>query len=143
MPINGYSVGRDLTLTIVTGTGPLVLRGITSFKSRQDTTEEKITKINGVTDHNRHFIGWSGSFTLERENSTADDYFSQLESNYYQGIAETPVSITETIQEANGAVTQYRYTKVLLKLDDAGDWRGDTSVKISLSFVASRRLKIA
>lgn len=143
MPINGFSVGRDLTLTIVTASGVLPVKGITSFKSKQDTNEEKIVKIDGVTDHVRFFQGWSGSFVIEREDSTLDDYFSQLESNYYQGITEQPVYITETITEKNGNVTQYRYQKVLLKLDDAGDWAGDRVVKQSLSFVCSRRQKIA
>jgi len=31
---------------------------------------------------------------------------------------------------------------VLLKLEDAGDWAGDATVKQKLSFVASRRVKV-
>jgi len=143
MPVNSFSVGRDLTLSIVTGNGPLNLNLITGFQSAPDQAEVKVKGLDGVTRHARFFDGWRGSFNIERADSTVDDYFAQLEANYYAGINEQPASITETITEANGAVTQYRYLNVLLKLDDAGSWAGDQTVKQKLSFVAARRTKIA
>jgi hypothetical protein len=142
MPINNFSVGRDITLTVVTSSGPLNLNLVTGFKSKQDSQENKIKGLDGITRHVRFYDGWSGNFNIERADSTVDDYFSQLEANYYAGINELPATITETIQEPNGAVTQYRYLNVLLKLDDAGDWAGDKSVKQTISFVAAQRQKI-
>jgi hypothetical protein len=53
------------------------------------------------------------------------------------------VTITETIAEVSGAITQYRYLGALLKLDDAGDYAGDATVKQKVSFVCSRRVKVA
>lgn len=143
MPINGFSVGKDLTLTVVTGGGPLNLSLITNFKSKQDTTEQKIKGIDAITRHVRFFEGWSGSFDLERQDHAADDYFDQLEADYYAGVLETEVTITETITEVDGSVSQRRYREVLLKMDDAGEWKGDASVKQTLSFIASRRVRIA
>jgi hypothetical protein len=143
MALNGFTIGRDVTLTIVTPSGPLNLSLITGFQSKQDTIDEKIKGLDGITRYLRFFDAWSGRFTLDRRDSTLDDYFAQLESNYYQGLSEGGVSITETITEANGSVTQYRYISVLLKYDDAGEFAGDKSVKQTVSFVASRRLKIA
>jgi len=143
MPLNGFSIGRDVTLNIVTGSGPLSLNLITGFQSKQDTVEEKIKGLDGVTRHVRFFDAWSGRFTLERQDSTLDDYFSQLEANFYAGLNEQPATLTETITEVNGSVSQYRYLGVLLKYDDAGEYRGDTSVKQTMSFIASRRVKIA
>lgn len=143
MPLNNYSVGRDVTLTLVTSSGVLNLNQITGFQSKQDTIEQKIKGLDGITRYLRFFDAWSGSFTLERQDSTLDDYFSQLEANYYAGLSESPVSITQSIQEVSGAITQYRYVGVLLKFDDAGEYAGDKSVKQSLSFVASRRIKIS
>lgn len=74
---------------------------------------------------------------------TAHSTTTQLEANYYAGINEQPATITETITEVNGQVTQYRYLNVLFKLDDAGSKAGDQTVKQKLSFVAARRTKIA
>lgn len=143
MPVNGFSTGRDITLTIVTGSGPLNFNLITGFDSKQDTTEQRVKGIDGITRPLRFFDGWSGKFDIERQDSTIDDYFGQLEEDYYAGIPEQPVSITETKTEVNGSISQYRYVNVLLKLDNAGEWRGDASVKQSISFIAARRITIA
>jgi hypothetical protein len=104
-------------------------------------TEQKIKGLDGITRPVRFFDGWSGRFEYERQDSTLDDYFSMLEANYYLGVPEQPCSITETIENPDGGITQYRYLGVLLKLDDAGDWAGDKTVKMTVSFVASRRMK--
>lgn len=143
MPVNGFSVGRDVSLDITGPSGPLRFNLITKFSSKQSTKENAVKGLDGITRPVRFFDGWTGSLDIERQDATIDDYFSQLEANYYAGINEASVTITETITEVSGAVTQYRYMGVLLKLDDAGDWSGDATVKQKLSFVASRRVKVA
>jgi hypothetical protein len=143
MPVNSFSVGRDVSLDIIASTGPLRFSLITGFNSKPDITDSKIKGLDGITRHVRFPDGWSGGFSIERQDSTVDDYFAQLEANYYAGLNEQPVTITETITEVSGAVTQYRYMMVLLKLDDAGSWEGDKSVKQKISFMAARRLKVA
>ncbi|MCK4121403.1 hypothetical protein HFK83_03335 [Ralstonia pseudosolanacearum] len=142
MPINGYSVGRDYTLVIQTATGPLQLNKVTSFKSKQDVTDVRVKRLDGITDHVRFFDGHSGSFDIERQDPNVDRYFAQLESNYYAGINEQPAQIYETIQEANGAVSQFRYDGVLMTLADAGNRAGDATIKQSINFVASRRILV-
>lgn len=143
MPVNGFSVGRDVSLDLIGASGPLRFNLITGFQSKPDITDSKIKGLDGITRHVRFPDGWSGSFSIERQDSTVDDYFAQLEANYYAGLNEQPVTITETITEVSGAVTQYRYMNCLLKLDDAGSWEGDKSVKQKISFMAARRLKVA
>ncbi|MGH8220886.1 MAG: hypothetical protein ACREUT_20315 [Steroidobacteraceae bacterium] len=142
MPLNGYSIGRDLTLNVVTANGVLQITGLTSFKAKQETTEETIKRLDGVIDRLRFYEGWTGTFMLERRDSTVDRYFCQLESDFFSGLTEGEVTITETITERNGALSQFRYRRVLLKLDDAGAWEGDKSVKRTMSFIASRKLVI-
>jgi hypothetical protein len=143
MPLNGFSVGRDVVLDITGSTGPLRFSLITGFSSKPDIAEQKVKGLDGITRHIRFPDGWTGAFDITRQDSTIDDYFSQIEANYYAGLNENPVTITETITEANGAVTQYRYQQALLKLDDAGSWQGDQAVKMRISFVAARRVKVA
>ncbi len=143
MPLNSFSTGRDVTLTIVTATGPLNFNLVTGFHSLPEMAEIKVKGIDGITRHARFFDGWRGGFDVERSDSTVDDYFAQLESNFYSGINEIGATITETIAEPNGSVTQYRYLNVLLKLDDAGGWMGDQTVKQKISFVSSQRKKVA
>ena len=143
MPVNGFTVGRDISLDIVGPNGPLRFSLITEFDSKPDNTEQKIKGLDGVTRPLRFFDGWSGSFSLDRQDSTVDDYFATLEANYYAGIAETPCTITESITEVNGATTQYRYVGVILKLEEAGNFKGDASVKQKVGFFAQRRNKVA
>jgi hypothetical protein len=139
MPIGNYSTGRDLTLIVVASGGLITFPGLLSFRSKQDTSEKAITKIDGVTDHVRFFQGWSWAFTLERTSSVVDKYFNQLEANYYVGITELPAFIQEIALERDGTLSSFLYEKVLLKLDDAGEWAGDKTVTQAMSFIASRR----
>lgn len=143
MSVNGFTVGRDLSLDIIGANGPLRFNLITDFKAKPDITDQKVKGLDGITRHVRFPDGWSGSFTVERQDSTIDDYFAQVEANYYAGLNETTLTLTETITEASGAVSQFRYTGVLLKLDDAGEYKGDSTVKQMVSFVAARRIKVA
>jgi hypothetical protein len=143
MPVNNFSVGRDINLTIVTASGPLSFNLLTDFQSKQDTTKTRIKGIDGKTRWVRFFDGWSGTFKVERRDRTVDDYFSQLEAAYYAGVNEQAVSITDIKAEPDGSLSQYRYYGVLLDLDDAGNWSGDATVKQSISFVCERRIIIA
>jgi hypothetical protein len=143
MPLNNYTIGRDISLNIIGPNGPLAFSQIIGFQSKPDTTDQKIKGLDGVTRHLRFPDGWSGTFELERQNSTLDDYWVQLEDNYYAGLNETPISVTETIREVNGSISQYRYVDVLLTIDDAGSYKGDKSVNQKIKFVSARRLKVA
>ncbi len=140
MPINGYSVGRDTTLDIIDPqVGTLRFNKITEFQSKQDVTDIKVKGIDGITEHVTFADGWSGSFSIERQDATLDKYFSRLEQDYYSGLNRAAATITQTIQEADGSITTFRYLKVVFKLDDAGSWAGDKTVKQKISFMASRR----
>lgn len=139
MPQNGYSIGRDITLNVVTSAGQLAINKITGFNTKQETSKTKIKRLDGITDSLRFFDGWSGTFDVERSDSIVEDYFIQLEANYYAGINEQPATILETITNPDGSTSQYRYERVILTLDDAGDWKGDATVKIKVSFEASRK----
>ncbi|MBB1630312.1 hypothetical protein [Cupriavidus sp. UME77] len=143
MPQQGLSVGRDTTLVIQTPTGPLPIPKLTSFRKKQDTTQERVKLITGLSQHLRFFDGWSGSFGINRAGPEIESYFDQLETDYYSGINEQPCQIYETVSEPSGAISQWRYDGVVLSLDDGGEAAGDASVKLSLTFMASRRKRIA
>lgn len=143
MPQNGYSVGRDISLNVMTSSGPLVINRITAFDSKQETSRSKVKRLDGINDSLRFFEGWSGSFSVERADSITEDYFIQMEENYYAGLNEQPATILETITNPDGSVSQYRYERVILSLDDAGNWQGDATVKIKVSFEAARKRQVA
>lgn len=145
MPSNGFTVGRDLSLHIVRADGrPLEFNELTGFQAKKNSKTRTVTLLNGKNKPVPNRGGdWVGSFDIERSDSAVDDYFAELEAAYFAGLDETPVYITETITEPSGAVSQYRYTDVVLDLEDAGNWKGDDTVKLKVSFTASRRIKIS
>lgn len=143
MPLNSYTVGRDFSMVIVGPAGPIVFKDIISFKSKPNTTDQKIKGLDGITRHLRFPDGWDGVLGLERQDNVLDDYWAQIEANYYAGLNESPIIINETITEVNGSVSQYRYLQVLLTPDDMGTYEGDKSVKQSIKFVAARRVKVS
>ena len=113
------------------------------LRPRLSTLVARLRRLDGITDHVRFFDGWSGSFDVERQDATLDNYFAQLEAGFYAGLNEAPAQIYETIQEANGSVSQFRYDGVLMTLADAGNRAGDATIKQSVNFVASRRIKVS
>ena len=72
-----------------------------------------------------------------------DDYFAEVEERYHAGLPDLPCTITETIREVDGSVSQYRYTDVVFDLESAGKKQGDKTIPMRIAFEASRRKKIA
>jgi hypothetical protein len=143
MPLNGFSIGRDTSTTISTADGVLRPTLITKFTTKRDSTEKKVKGLDGITRTLSFPDGWSGSFEIDRQDSAIDDHFANVDANYYSGLDQSPGTIMQTIQEPNGSVRQYQFVGVTLKLDDAGDWVSDDTVKQKLSFSAERRIKVA
>lgn len=141
MPMNNFSVGRDIILAITTATGTLSTHNVTKFSSKPEYKKSKVNPLDGRIIHQRFPDGWTGTLEIERADSSIDDYFAADEAGYYAGNNSSPCSITEIIQEPDGSVSEYQYTGVVLSLTNAGDWSSDTTVKQTLSFDAARRIK--
>ena len=141
MPLNGYSVGKDVVLTVNTPTGILRLP-ITNFDAKPVYTDLKAMPLGSPPKHRSIPTGWKGTIKLDRQDSTVDDYCAQVEASYWAGQNIVTGSITETISEVNGSTSRYRYTDVNLKITDPGAWAGEKLVDQSLEFEASRRLKL-
>jgi hypothetical protein len=144
MPINNFTTGRDITITFVTPqVGALSLNLITGWHAKQASDTQSPKGIDSLIRHVRFFQGWGGGFSIERRDSTLDDYFALLEQQYWQGISEQAAFMNVTIAEAAGNLTQWQFTNVLASYDDAGEYKGDSTVKQTMSFLASQRIKIA
>lgn len=142
MPINGFTVGRDLTLVINSPSGVLRVSLLTEFDAKPTVTDAKVIGLDGIVRHQIFHNGWHGTVSVERQDSTIDDYWAQLEDDYYNGLVQGACTISETISEPDGSVSQYRYEGVVLKLTDKGNFKGDATVKQKLDFLASRRKKV-
>lgn len=144
MPASEYNVGRDIALTIyTTDAGPLDFGLQTKFDAKPVYAEIKVVGLDGVMRPAYLPEGHQGNFDYVRQDSQIDDYFCALEANYYDGGDLPSGTITETITEVDGSISQYRYEGIALKADDAGSWAGNKEVALKVDFMASRRRKVA
>jgi hypothetical protein len=144
MAIGPFNTGRDVVLDITTSRGPLRLPTTTTdweAKPKYKTIES--IALSGENLHANVPIGWTGTIGLDRTDSLVGDFFVQLEADYYAGVTIGYATITETISESNGTVTQYRYTKAALRLEEGGKFVGDDRVQVKIGFEASRKIKLS
>ena len=142
MPVNSFSVGKDISYQVVTASGVLTLTGKTDYSVKPMFTELKHKGLNGVTDHGVIPDGWQIDLRFDRKDPAVDNYFAQLENDYYNGVNQKGGTIYERILEADGSITEFRYENVILKYDSAGDWKGDSLISVSVSAMASRRKRV-
>lgn len=147
MPINTnvgtFSIGKDVSVDIVLQNGGhLILNQITAFDAKPKMKKLNSVGLDGVNRHATIPEGWSLSFEVDRADATMDDFWAQFEAAYYNGQTVFNATILETVQEADGSVSQFRYEGVALAFDDAGNWKSDQYVKQRVTGEASFRKKI-
>ena len=144
MPINGISVGKDITIQIAnTAVGSITINRVKMHSPKQKNKKLETIALDGLNRHLNIPIGWEGSFEMERTSPAIDSYFANLELGYYNGQTIPLSTITETITEANGLVTQFQYQGCQLALEGAGDWKGDELITQKIDFVATARIQLA
>lgn len=143
MPLNGYSVGRDVQVDINTAYGTVTIPVIISFDANPKVNQVDVTKITGETDTLMIPKNWEGSIEVERQDATLDRWWAQWESDYFAGVNRAAGTITETITESNGGVSVFRYAGVQFNFTGAGKKQGDQTVRQTMTFTAKRRLQVA
>lgn len=142
MPLNNYSVGRDIKVDINTAYGTVTIPVIISFDAKPKVNQIDVTKITGETDTLMIPKNWEGTIEAERQDATFDTWWAQWESDYFNGVNRAAGTITETITEQNG-VSVWRYTAVQFNFTDPGKKQGDQTVRQTFTFTAKRRLQVA
>lgn len=147
MPVNTsfgtLNIGKDVVLDITLPDNSVLSVDITTgFTCKQNTRALDSKGLDGINRVADIPDTWSGDFMIDRASSNVDDYFAALEAGYYSGATVNAVRITQTIQEADGTVSQYRFDGVALNLNDAGNWQGDNYVKQQIAWRASKRIKV-
>jgi hypothetical protein len=144
MPINDFSVGRDIAIDLFdANSNAIVSFNIrTGFEAKPLTTEIKIKGLDGTTRFGYLPDGYQGSIDFERAGPELENFILGLEATYFAGNNVKASQITETITEPGGTVSQYRYTGVMVKLAESGAWKGDASIKQKLDWCASRKIQV-
>ena len=144
MPINNLSIGHDVTVTIF----DTATQSIVSFPARTGFSAEAITKtinsepLNGPPLFAEAPNGWKGTFDFDRTDPSIDIYFANYEATYYAGGNPINGTITQTIQEKNGSVTQFVFTGVAMKVSQSGMWKAAEKVAQKIDWNASTRTQV-
>lgn len=141
MPLNSINVGRDTTIVMndPTAGGVPAIAYVTSFDTKQDHTRLKSKGLDGTVRNAVEPEGWSGKITLDRANQNLDKLFAILEAAYYNGTNVQPQTITQTIQESDGTITQWQYVGCAIGYDEAGSWANGKFISQSVSWCAAKR----
>jgi hypothetical protein len=140
----GISVGKDIVVQFSdTQNGIITVNRVKNWTSKQKMAARESVALDGLNRHINIPIGWEGSFEMERVSPAVDQYLYSLEQAYLNGQKIPSITITETITEANGAVSQYQYINVVIQLDSSGDWKGDDYVTQKVTFMAGQRNQLA
>lgn len=137
-----FNTGRDVSVDVVGPNGIISLSLVTDFNSHQAISKLKSAGLDGVTRYYNVPDGWMGSISIDRADRNLDDLIQLYEATYYTGGTFTYGSITETVQEVNGTISQFRFVNVVFSCSDAGNWRKDSNVTPKLDWEASRRILV-
>jgi hypothetical protein len=86
MPVNGYSVGRDVTVTISGPGGTSIVipaSAITSFNKRPGKREDYSRPLNSPPIPLYMPDGWRGTFSVDRQDPTFDTFQASQEANFW------------------------------------------------------------
>ncbi len=111
---------------------------ITGWATEQETAEIESRPLNGARIRANIPDGWRGTITYDRTDGRMDRYFAFRERMFHAGGNLPPCTIVETITEADGSVSQYRYVDVSPTFN-AGQARTNEKVEQTISWTASRR----
>ncbi|QAU22594.1 hypothetical protein EO087_00240 [Dyella sp. M7H15-1] len=143
MPANNRNTGRDITIDLATANGPLPFPPtILSIDAKPKYKTIDSHPINGVPQETNIPVGWEIDIEFERAGPTFDAYAAALEAAYFSGQNLQPGTINETIQEPTGGISQWRYTNVVVRLDDAGSFKGDALVHQKVRAFASNKIQV-
>jgi hypothetical protein len=142
--INSVNVGRDVTVNLVSGsTGIVPLNITTSFDAKPTYDKRTSRPMNGRPIFLPIPAGWDGTFELDRQDPTLDDFFAALDAGYFNGQGVQASTINETIVNAvDGSVSVYQYVGVMLTFDQPGKKAADDMIKMTVGFQASDRIKL-
>jgi hypothetical protein len=139
-----FNLGKDNRIDIFDPVSGAVMAWsiLTSFEATPEVNIVKSVGIDGTNRFRTQSQSYSLAMSFDRASAAMDDWWTRYEADYYAGRIQSPIIITQTIQELDGSVSQYRFTGVSLSPTSLGTWKGDDKVEMQFKGMASRREKV-
>ena len=146
MPVNGFTVGRDVTVTLAGpgGTGIVIpANSVTHFTKRPIKKEDWSHPLNLPPIPLILHDGWRGTVEVDRQDSTLDSFQAALEANYWAGLNNLSGTILESITETTGKNSQFRYDDVLYWVSEPGDGTPDRKLSQRIEWACGTRKQVS
>lgn len=143
MPVNGYSVGKDVKVTITSagqnGVQAIVLdpTQITQFEAKPMKKEDWSRPLNVPPQPLYMPDGWKGTIEVDRKGNTLDMFQAAFENNFWNTNQNIVGGfIQEYITEPNGTMTLKTYANCMFWVDDPGTAKADGKIPQKIEFSA-------
>ena len=144
MANNSFSIGHDISVDIfdIVSGKQVIFPLITGFSAEPQTKQISSEPLNGPPLYAENPNGWRGTIDFDRTDNSIDLWFAGREAAYFKGQSIYNCTVTQTIQEKDGSVTQFRYPNVALKYSQAGAWKASDKVSLRLDWMGSTRIQV-
>lgn len=144
MAIGNKTVGQDIRVVINTINGVLNITPdlVGEFKFTPVSDWKDWLPVSGFKENAVLPNGHQGTISLIRKNPIIEKFWADFEAAYYQGQSLQYGSITETIKESDGSLTQWLYSNVIFKVNDFGTYKGNEFVMQEMEWRASSRIQL-
>lgn len=139
---DGLTSGQSITIAWTDIDGNKDFEILESFTFKENSNAPDETAMDGTTRHPLFLFGWTGSAVFQRGSNFIDNYFAARERNYYLGGDQIDMTITQTIKELNGNISQYQFTGAVLQMEDGGTSSGTEIMKQTISWKSKRRIPL-
>ena len=144
MAVNGFAIGGDLQLVIVdTVQGLLTFNIVTMTDLKQLTQRVKSVGLDGRTRYAELPEGWEVDVDLDKAGPQLLNYVAAYEDAYFNALPLGTITLSQTITEVDGTVSQYQLTGGAMKLNNAGTFKGNDKVAQKVGIVFSRIHKVS
>ncbi len=148
MPVNyinagQFTLGPNNSISIFeTVSGAEVNWGVPTminWKSNTVTERRPVNLMRGIKVDLVFDQGWHGDFTIQRTNSSLDQYWSALESAVRLGVTRPVFNIIQRIRETDMTITQATFYNCQFTYDDAGTFANEEGVVQMMNFTSPAR----
>lgn len=145
MPVNGFNVGTDYSISYFDG----VTGTIANFGDIQDVKltalkhDLKDMPYNDVPRYGYVPDGFHITFTIVRTGAALEDLFVSLSTQFNAGQIIRPGFLNKTINNPDGSVRRYQYTNFVIFPVDLGDISREKIITQRLEGMASDMRRLA
>lgn len=145
MPVNGMNVGIDYSFGLFdVNTNALVdLGDIQNVVLTANKHDIKSMPYNNVPRFGYVPDGFKGTFTLLRTKADIEDLAILLAQNFQAGAVVQAGYLNQSVSNPDGSARRYQYTRCVFFLTDHGTISRETTVKQTVEWWASDKVRIS